>query len=295
MITFATDEDLKGIKELWKECFGDSDEYIDFFFSEHCLEKETLIYKEDSKVVGMLNLLPATMRTADGYIPVRYVYAVGTLVNYRGRGIAGKLLRYANQELIRQGIATILVPANEQLFQYYQKQGYQTLFYMKEEQKEFDDLSNMVTASSFKENEINEEVIIGDITPFEYKKLRDEFFEGLGYINWGISEIEYAIKENEFLGGKTKKIIIGEDNYFIMYYIHEGMIVVKESSLSASKIPYVFQALAEDFKCNQIKFRSSKNHLKDGTLRPFGMFYGNIEHSKLKLGADEAYLNLVLD
>lgn len=32
MIRFANENDLNEIKSLWKECFGDSEEYIQFFF-----------------------------------------------------------------------------------------------------------------------------------------------------------------------------------------------------------------------------------------------------------------------
>lgn len=299
MIRFANENDLNDIKSLWKECFGDSEEYIQFFFSNHNVEKETLIYTIESKVVGMLNLLPATIKMADGYKPIRYVYAVGTLKNYRGRGIARDLLNYANQELSKIGVTTVLVPASQTLFDYYKKQGYQTIFYMSEKQQDLSENSSLVSASSIKDVAIDAEIRIETITPNEYKQLRDEHFETLGYVSWGIESIEYAIKENKLLGGETKKVLINAKPYIVMYYVDEDSVIIKESTIPELYVPYVFQTMLQNKTYSQIKIRSSKEVLSEGMLRPFGMIYNNMVDSQTKhfteLSHKAGYINLVLD
>lgn len=299
MIRFANENDLNEIKSLWKECFGDSEEYIQFFFSNHNVEKETLVYTIESKVVGMLNLLPATIKMADGYKPIRYVYAVGTLKNYRGRGIARDLLNYANQELNKIGVTTVLVPASQTLFDYYKKQGYQTIFYMSEKQQDLSENASSVSATSINEFDTTENIRIEDITPYEYKKLRDEHFEELGYVSWGIESIGYAIEENQLLGGETKKVLLNEKPYIVMYYVQEDTIVIKESTIPELYVPYVFQSILQNKSYSQIKIRSSKEVLSEGMLRPFGMIYNNVVDSQTKyfteLNNKAGYINLVLD
>lgn len=294
MISFATIQELNEIKAIWRECFGDTDAYIDFFFTNHCIEEETLIYKEDGKVIGMLNLLPATLTLADGAIPVRYVYAVATLPQYQGRGVARELLSTANKILGEQGIATVLVPASEGLFRYYERHGYQTLFHIKEYQfscQEAQEESREVIAASIRDEHLKHDVSLLEVSSGEYKRLRDHHFEGPGYLKWSEAEIAYAIKENALLGGKTKKVVVKHHEDILMYYIDNATLVVKETTLKSKRILPVLKEIALSLGCDSVSVRTSNNCIKEGSLRPFGMICGLEAMQEL----NNAYLNLVLD
>ena len=78
------------MRAMWHEIFGDELSEIDSFLIRHT-EAIPLIHKEDGKVVSMLFVVPLQMWEQR----VAYIYAVATQPEYRGRGIASKLLNEA--------------------------------------------------------------------------------------------------------------------------------------------------------------------------------------------------------
>lgn len=306
MITFASMKDIEELRQIWQECFHDKKEYIDFFFSSHPVEETTLVYRQDGHAVAMLNLLPGALVYENTRIPIRYVYAVATLTEHRGKGIARMLLKQANEMLCSQGIATVLVPAMKELFHYYERQGYQTAFYIKESGYTAVEEESEISAASIEQVEriarVRQQESMGhltlkDISAESYKRIRDRHFKADGYVEWGIREIEYAIRENALLGGETKKLIVNNREEILMYYINEDTLTVKETTLSNEiQIP-VLRDLAAMLKCKGFSVRSSKDDMMTGSLRPFGMIYGLNEdifrNREIKFRND--YLNLVLD
>ena len=45
------------LKEIWKECFEDSDNYIDFYYKKRFQKENTLVYLLEDKIVSMLTML----------------------------------------------------------------------------------------------------------------------------------------------------------------------------------------------------------------------------------------------
>ena len=297
MISFAAKEDLNDLKHIWKECFHDEEQYIDFFFFNHRIEEETLVYRQDGHAVAMLNLLPAHIFIRNKRVPVRYVYAVATLPKHQGKGIAGNLLRKANEFLNKEGIATILVPANQELFHYYERKGYRTAFYLKEFHYRLSDEDSKVMAASIHEQDSADKLCLSEITPVEYKKIRDQRFMSDGFVEWGLHEIKYAMKENALLGGETKKLCVNNQEEILMYYVNQGTLMVKETTLSKDKLESTLCEIAAQLNCKGFSVRTSISNVKEGNLRPFGMILGlpegvSLEREKL---FTKDYLNLVLD
>ncbi|OJU13022.1 MAG: hypothetical protein BGN88_08520 [Clostridiales bacterium 43-6] len=133
MITNPSVHDIPVLKRIWKEVFGDIDEYIDLFFREKFTVENTLVYKENDTIVSMIffpcyEIKIGTLKEKSGYI-----CGAATLKAYRGQGIMGKLLEHSFAVMQGLGYAcTVLIPANEGLYRYYQKFGYETVFYKKE-------------------------------------------------------------------------------------------------------------------------------------------------------------------
>ena len=116
MIGFALDKHTDGIKRLWKNAFGDED--INEFLKNY--KKNILVYIENGNVCGMLSMLPILMGEEKG----RYIYAVATDENYRGRGISSELLEWARKYSQDMGEKfLVLVPAEKSLFNFYEKRG----------------------------------------------------------------------------------------------------------------------------------------------------------------------------
>ena len=78
---------IPALRHLWKQCFGDEDAYVSLFFDRRFSPEQTLTAWVDDTLVGAVYLLEAEV---DGH-PLWYGYAVGTLPEYRGRGISRRL------------------------------------------------------------------------------------------------------------------------------------------------------------------------------------------------------------
>ena len=120
MIQFA-EESMRGtLRDLWQECFGDSNDYVDFYFQNHEITKHTMVYLDDGQPVSMLSLLPMTVVTKMGILPARYIYAVATKTSHRGRGISTALLEGAHKQMKGLGIKlSVLVPGSGPLYNFY--------------------------------------------------------------------------------------------------------------------------------------------------------------------------------
>ena len=70
--------DEKALKALWHEVFGDTDVYIDTFFRELNRPGMASVVEEDGKIVAAAYAVP--------FGAVRYIFAVATKPEYRGRG-----------------------------------------------------------------------------------------------------------------------------------------------------------------------------------------------------------------
>lgn len=131
MIEVATANDSRAVQKIWKTCFGDSDDYIRFFVKTHLSKGRCLVSKEDGRAVSMLFLLPSRCFYHGEQRTVQYVYAASTMPLFRRRGLMEKLLAYAHGIAVeKRMLFTCLKPANERLYRYYGKLGYQTAFHV---------------------------------------------------------------------------------------------------------------------------------------------------------------------
>ena len=73
--------DENALKALWREVFGDTDEYIDAFFQNVYQPGMASVIEEDGTVVAAAYAVP--------FGAVRYIFAVATRPEYRGRRRAG--------------------------------------------------------------------------------------------------------------------------------------------------------------------------------------------------------------
>lgn len=119
---------------LWQQCFGDTEQEITAFWCAVGDEVRVFAAWDGGKAVSMLCALSADLvDEAGGLLPAAYLYAVCTAPERRNQGLAAGLTAYAEIALRRQGVAvTALVPANTDLFRFYEKLGYETVFYHRE-------------------------------------------------------------------------------------------------------------------------------------------------------------------
>ena len=92
-------EDIPALRALWKQAFGDTDAYLDSFFSRAFSPERALTAKENNKVVGALYWLDCLW----GEKKLSYIYAVATDKDHRGRGVCKALMTEAHREMAQAG------------------------------------------------------------------------------------------------------------------------------------------------------------------------------------------------
>ena len=123
-------EDIPAQRELWKLAFGDSDEYIDHFYSAYYRPERVVVLEEDGAVRAMTAWFDTTfVLPGRGEYRAAYLYAVATHPDCRGRGLAGKLLAGADDYFRSLGIpAVTTVPAEPSLHNFFGANGFWECF-----------------------------------------------------------------------------------------------------------------------------------------------------------------------
>ncbi|MDR1629188.1 MAG: GNAT family N-acetyltransferase [Oscillospiraceae bacterium] len=121
------------LKALWKTVFGDSDTVIDAFFATLYDPQTTLVARNGGAVVSALYLLDCGLSVLKKTYASFYLYAAATLPGFRGRGLMAELLSAAKEFALRRKKEFIcLYPAEDSLYDFYQKHGYEPVFKTKE-------------------------------------------------------------------------------------------------------------------------------------------------------------------
>lgn len=129
MIQFANEHTMPLVRQMWKICFDDTDDFLDILFKYKYKNENTLIYFEGDKAVASLQMLPYTITFYGEEIPFAYLAGLCTLPEYRRRGYMDQLIRKAHHVIEERGIPlSILVPAEDWLYGFYEKYGYEKVF-----------------------------------------------------------------------------------------------------------------------------------------------------------------------
>ena len=114
-------EQIPQLRQLWKEAFGDSDAYLDSFFSRAFAPERCCCVTEEGRVKAALYWFACEFRGRK----LAYLYAVATEKPSRGQGLCRILMAHTHSALQEQGYAgAVLVPATEDLRRIYGQMGY---------------------------------------------------------------------------------------------------------------------------------------------------------------------------
>lgn len=120
-IRYSQKEDIPRLRELWKQAFGDSDTFLDHFFSILYTPRRCLCGWEDGKPVAVVYWIDYKWHDHT----IAYAYAVAVDQECRGRGYCQELLKALKPRLKKRGyFGILLVPENQDLAEFYQFLGY---------------------------------------------------------------------------------------------------------------------------------------------------------------------------
>ncbi len=284
MIGFAQEQDIQRLREIWKVCFGDPDSYLDFYFSRGFPLFRTVVDRKDGKITSMLTVVPAFYKTGGKYFEAAYLYAVGTAPEYRGKGIATRLLSETHEILRKEGVKfTALFPAESSLYGFYEKVGYQTAFTVNEVRLLRTDVKKAPSVSvRFCEKKMflrESACFLERLSPvlgFQEKSLEyfyDEVLATEGQILW---------VDSETLQG-----------YAVCYKI-KGQAVLKETSLTRSQLEICGNTIM-NFLGTESLFARTPTVSNDTAVRHGMLCTLDKELEGLVSKERSGYMNLILD
>jgi hypothetical protein len=249
-VVYANEFDRDDIINIWEKCFGDEKEYIEMYLDNRFETENMLVIHEDGRPVSMASFLPVEILINGEYVSAKYVYAVATLPEYRNKGFASKILKYAAD---KYKVPLILQPESEELVKYYENIGYVT---------SFKDSPSWIHA--YRPCELTDLMFeVSDISAKKYMEIRDKHFEENGYVKWDEKAIEYAMLENKYCNGKTIKLMKTLKNgdiieNIMMYRIDDkGRLKVMETTLEDEELSCVTTWLMDSLGAD---YAYSRNH-----------------------------------
>ena len=117
------------LRELWKEAFGDTDAFLDRFFSTAFSYNRCRCVTENGRLVSALYWFDCDYQGEK----IAYFYAIATAKAHRGKGLCQALIKDTHEHLRSLGYAgAILCPASDKLFDFYEKLGYRNCTFISE-------------------------------------------------------------------------------------------------------------------------------------------------------------------
>ncbi len=279
-------------KEIWKLCFGDSDQYIDFFYANRYQEDETVLLLQNGEILAMLTMLPITLIAANhSSYNAAMLYAIATHPQYQQRGLATQLMDYAYQYSGRKNIAfSVLVPSETKLFKFYRHQGYQDGFYIREAKftsKGIEDLYCGETLHS----------TISGITVEEYNQIRNKHLSGRLYVSYANEEIAYQKKLSQQTGADIYGIEIGAIKGCASIEKISDKVFIKEILINDELLSVAVKHIAQLLPTQEYLVRTPVflGSQLGGTIRPFGMIRANEDTELDILSEDLGYLGIAFD
>ncbi|NDV57261.1 GNAT family N-acetyltransferase [Bacteroides sp. 519] len=123
------------VKELWKLCFNDSEEFIELYFGLRYTNKINVSIQSGDNMIAALQMIPYPMTFCGTEISTSYISGACTHPEYRGKGVMRELLSQSFAQMTRKGVyVSTLIPAEPWLFDYYAKAGYVPVFHYSEKE-----------------------------------------------------------------------------------------------------------------------------------------------------------------
>ncbi|MEL7564075.1 MAG: GNAT family N-acetyltransferase [Dehalobacterium sp.] len=273
-------------KEIWKLCFKDSDDFIEFFYTNRYKEDQTMLLLHDEVISAMLTMVPVKIITGDTQsYNSTMLYAVATHPKCQNRGFATQLMDYTHQYLKEKNSAcSVLVPAEKQLFDFYRRLGYEDGFYIRE-------FMNLPVADTAK-------CMITDIDPEEYNQIRNQQLSGRLFISYANEEIIYQKKLSQKSGADIYRIEMGKvQGCAAIERLNSDKIIIKEILIPDRVLAAAVKQIANLLQAKEYVMRTPAflgEHLA-GTVRPFGMIKTAGESGLKITPRDLAYLGFAFD
>ncbi len=225
---------IPSLRSLWAEAFGDENEFLDRFFDVAYSENRCRVLTVDKSVKAALYWFDAEFQGKK----IAYLYAIATEKKEQGKGYCTALMRDTHAFLRENGYcAAMLCPANDSLFEFYRRLGYENATY----------------TSEFQCFKANETVELKQISTEEYNSLRKAYLPFGGVIQ--------EKETTDFLA--TFSSFYSGDDFIVCVKEQDGVLYTSEILGNTKNAPKILAALGYE----QGIFRGV------GNQKPFTMIY----------------------
>lgn len=270
-------QDVPELKELWKLAFGDEDEYIDHFFRSYYAPERMLILEEGGVVKAMTAWFDMPLVDAGGDLfSSAYLYAVATHPDCRGRGLAGRLLAFADEWLREHGFACVTtVPASSELHRFFGRNGFEEQFALSRE-------------AYSPQNDVKK-ITLTEIDAEEYNALRETILAGMSHVAYGASALDYQAGVCALSGGGLYRV--GEIGCTCVERAGE-QVFVKELLVPTGEREAALAAIARRHYAKDYQVRTP--YAGQGEKWEFAMLKWLVPQPEWS-GQENAYLGLAFD
>jgi predicted acetyltransferase len=182
-VRYAIDKDIDDIKKIWSYCFGDTEKFMDYYFSNRYFKEHNVVVEQDESIISSLQLAPYKINLNGKVYKTSYVVGVSTLPEARGKGFMKSMMDFTLEELYKRGEkVSILMPID---YRIYRRYGYEHCYDQIQYNIDVNDLRSFRTKGNFhKSNKDHMEALIDIAVEFQLdfngNTVRDrEYFENL--------------------------------------------------------------------------------------------------------------------
>lgn len=287
------------LKKLWGACFADEDAYIDAFFEAMYADGDLLLAQKKGMLMGASFFLPGRIYLNGKWQDIRYVYALAVYRQYRGQKIAHTLL---NEACRIYRVPLLTEPADQGLAeQFYAPYGFSGCFYL-----QYDKLSMEQAQLLHRQGHWIDKAYLSPIEADAYCQLREQHFQGQGYVSWPQNHIAFAIQEHRANGGNAL-VITGRERKELLLYTAEGtQLTITETTLPLEDVAALFSTGRIPYETKNHPYRwlvmkSSLAHAGQTTVSAMELQPKQSNHFRQLLGMAygvdlaQGYMNLTLD
>ena len=161
-IDYPLENQIDGLRTLWKEAFGDTDAFLDIFW-------DTAFSPDRCRCITVNDQVAAALYWFDCRLderPIAYIYAVATAKAYRGLGFCRKLMDSTRSLLAELGYSGIILVPEMHLIGMYESMGYAVC----------------TRVGEFTCHAGENPVALQEINPEEYARLRRQYLPAGGVV-----------------------------------------------------------------------------------------------------------------
>jgi len=217
----ALSKDKQEILELWKYCFKDKQEFVNWYFSNKYTEDNTLV-AYDGEVLSAMQMIDYRLEIRGSRQAAGYVVGVSTSPSARGMGLVPKLMKSSFEVMRSRGHnITILMPF---MFSFYTRYGYELCYHRLRHSMEIEKLKDIALRGGkfLRVDKSRLDLVMEAYDSFTASRH--------GYVIRGALEWENILGDLETDGGYIYLHMDSHDvpGGYIIYYFEDNTMIVKE-------------------------------------------------------------------